>query len=261
MRKYWTFFIVEWQQALNYRGESLVWFILELIPLVVMVNLSGYLQTSGRINHFQHSQLVLYYIIILFVSRLSSVHFEDSLIDDIKDGKISPSLMKPFSFYWHLFPRELAWRLAGLIYLLPSLLIILPLLSSLEIPAISLSTIIIFTFSIIMAYLQRFFFGWIVSIPAFWFDQSKALVHFKWMLEGLFGGAWLPLYLFPSLWQNISRLTPFYYWYYFPIQLLLGNTPDLYISLLISLAWMFLLYWISYRFWKYAVRFYSSVGG
>lgn len=228
MRKYWTFFIVEWQQALNYRGESLVWFILELIPLVVMVNLSGYLQLSGRINHLQYSQLVLYYIISLFVSRLSSIHFEDNLIDDIKDGKISPSLMKPFS--------------------------------SLEIPAVSPATAVIFTFSLIMAYLQRFFFGWIISIPAFWFEQSKALVHFKWMLEGVFGGAWLPLYLFPLWWQNISKFTPFYYWFYFPIQLLLGNTPDLYISLLISLAWIFLLYWISYRFWKYAVRYYSAVG-
>ncbi|TSC87785.1 MAG: protein of unknown function DUF990 [Microgenomates group bacterium Gr01-1014_16] len=169
--------------------------------------------------------------------------------------------MKPFSFYWHLLPRELSWRLAGLIYLLPSLVVVLPLLSSLEIPSMPLGTIIIFSLSLVMAFLQRFFFGWIISIPAFWFDQSKSLVHFKWMLEGVFGGAWLPLYLFPLWWQNISKFTPFYYWFYFPIQLLLGNTSGLFWSLLISLIWILLLYWISYRFWKYAVKFYSSVGG
>jgi len=226
-----------------------------------MLNLSDYLKTSGRLTHSQYSQLVLYFVINLFISRLSSIHFEDNLIDDIKDGKISPSLLKPFSFFWHLLPREATWRLAGLMYLLPSMLVIWPLIKSLEYPKLLPANLIIVVLFLAIAFLQRFFLAWIISIPAFWIDQSKALVHFKWMAEGIFGGAWLPLYLFPSWWQNLARHTPFYYWFYFPAQVLLGNVTEFLTPLILSSAWMIMLYFLASKFWHKAIRYYSSVGG
>lgn len=260
MKKYWTFFTVEWQQALNYRPESLVWFLLELIPLVLMINLSGYLQSTHRLNHVQYSQFILYYIINLIISRISSIHFENGLIDDIKDGKISHGLLKPFSFYWHLLPREASWRLSGLMYIIPPVIILIPLIRTLTLPKFTLSNILIFTFSIMIAYFQRYFVGWLISIPSFWFGQSKVLIHLKWMAEGVFGGAWLPLYLFPLWWQHIASFTPFYYWIYFPTQVLLGNAKNIPLQIFISIAWMFILYFLSSRFWRLAVKKYSSVG-
>ena len=108
MRKYWTFFIIEVQQAINHRSEALVWFLMELSPLVVMLNLAHYLRAQGRLDLSQYSLLVLYYLLNLIVSRICSIHFETDLIDDIKDGRISSAFLKPFSFYWHFLPRETA---------------------------------------------------------------------------------------------------------------------------------------------------------
>ena len=238
-----------------------MWFLLELIPLIMMINLSAYLQSTGRLNHSQYSQFILYYMVNLFVSRLSSIHFEDDLIDDIKDGKISPGLLKPFSFYWHLLPREASWRLSGLMYVIPSFILLIPLIRILTLPEFTTGNILFFILAVLIAYFQRFFMGWIISIPSFWFEQSKVLVHLRWMAEGVLGGAWLPLYLFPLWWQNFSSFTPFYYWLYFPIQVLLGNAKNIPMQILISLTWVLILYFVSSRFWRYAVKYYSSVGG
>jgi len=45
-----------------------------------------------------------------------------------------------------------------------------------------------------------------IGMAAFWFDQSKSLIHLKWMSEGIFGGAWLPLYFFPQWLQIFASL-------------------------------------------------------
>ncbi len=261
MRKYWRFFTVEFQQSVNYRPEAFVWFLLELAPMLIMVNLSGYLQSTGRLNHQQYSQFILYFVVNLYVSRLTAVHFEDNLIDDIKDGKISSGLLKPFSFYWHLLFREFSWRLSGLMYLIPTFLLLIPLINTLILPHTTPGIILALIPALVIAYLQRYFLGWIISLPAFWFDQSKVLVHLRWMAEGILGGAWLPLYLFPAWWQSFARLTPFYYWFYFPTQLFLGNITNIAGQFLIAILWVFILYFISSWFWNFAVKSYSSVGG
>ena len=261
MGKYSSFFKLEWQQALTYRAEGFVWFLFELIPLVVMLNLWHYQLVNNRVSHSQYSLLVLYYLVNILLNRLSAIHFEEGVIDKIKDGQLSLQLIKPYSYYWHLVPREITWRLQGLIYLLPSLVIIYPFLSGISWPSPTFANYSVFLILMVFAYFQRYFFAWLISLPAFWFDQSQALVHFKWMAEGIFGGAWIPLYLFPDWWQSIAKITPFYYWFYAPIQTLLGQEPSPYLTLSIAFVWLWVLYIFSRKFWIRAQKHYSAVGG
>jgi ABC-2 type transport system permease protein len=102
-----------------------------------------------------------------------------------------------------------------------------------------------------------------IGMAAFWFDQSKSLIHLKWMSEGIFGGAWLPLYFFPQWLQIFAKFTPFYYWFFFPIELVLKklSPSEITFGLAASVAWVIILKILTTRLWHKALYKYSAVGG
>jgi ABC-2 type transport system permease protein len=262
MRKFFAFVQSTWQLTLAYRGESVVWLMLELVPLAIMISFWNSLLISHRLDFNQFSQLTLYYFLSLIISRLTSVHFEDWIIDEIKDGKISTYLLKPFSYQIYLLAHEVTWRLSNLVILIPILIIFAVYLSKIVVPVIYLWQIFLFILILFLAFIQRYFLGFMIGIFAFWFDQSKSLIHLKWMCEGIFGGAWLPLYFFPAWLQNFAQITPFYSWYYFPIQILLkpDDNSNLLTGVLIAVFWTVFLWLASKLLWHKSLAKYSSVG-
>jgi len=260
MRKFLAFLKIAWQETIAYRAESFVWFILEIVPLIPLISLWSYLEKINQMSHQQSVSLILYYLITIGISRLFSSHFDDWLIDDIKDGKVSSSLLKPFSYKMFLLANETSWRIAGFVYYLPVLAVLLPTVTG------SLQTrpilVIISFFVLVVSYVQRFYISLIIATTAFWIDQSKSLIHFKWMAEGIFGGSWLPLYFFPLWIQTFAKFTPFYSWYYFPIQLMLNllKPAEIVSGLITSIIWVIALVFFGNLFWKKAINKYSAVG-
>jgi len=253
MKKFIAFMGIIWQQTLAYRGEHFVWFLLDLIPALVISNLWVFV-------HLQ--SIVYYYLVNILIERLTATHFEDWMVDEIKDGKISTYLLKPFSYHTFLAANELTWRISGLIFVIPSLFLFYPLLKSAPVPQISIYHLLLTITLLPVIFISRFCISYLIGSTAFWLDNSKALSHFKWMCEGIFGGSWLPLFMFPIVLQNFAKTTPFYYFFYFPNQLILGNfnNSEILIGLITCITWLFLLILVSSWVWRRGVRSYSAVG-
>jgi ABC-2 type transport system permease protein len=261
MKKFFAFMGIVWQQTLAYRAEHLVWFLLELFPLLIISFFWLYSLRAGRVSSSQFSLLIFYYLANLLLDRLAAVHFDDWVADEIKDGKISIYLLKPFSYQIYLAANELTWRLSGIIFLLPSLILFIPFLSFTTPSSLSPGNIFLVLLLLPVIFLHRFFVSFLIGTSAFWFSQSKAFSHFKWMCEGIFGGSWLPLYFFPLWLQVFSAFTPFYYWHYFPVQLLLGQiSGSLVPGFLKALIWLFILWYLGQVVWKRAILDYTAVG-
>ncbi len=263
MRKFIAFSKAVWQQTLSYRAESLLWFLIEALPLVYMISLWLTLERAGRISAEQSGRLVFYYVISLTISRFTGSHFEEWLIDDIKDGNFNKYFVKPFSPKIFLLASDLVWKLSGMVFLLPTLTLLYPFLSKLKGIVIIPSQVVAAVLILLIANFQRFLVSWLIALTAFWFQQSKSLTHLKWMLEGLFGGAWLPLYFFPGWFFAIARWTPFYSWYYLPIQLINNQVvqSELIRATVVATAWLIGLFLIGDVVWKRAILRYSAVGG
>lgn len=260
MRTFLAFLKISWQQTLSYRAESFIWFVLEVIPLLPLISLWIYLEKIQQMSHQQSVSLILYYLVTIGISRLFSSHFEDWLIDDIKDGKISSSLLKPFSYKLFLLASETSWRVSGFIYYIPVLFFLGPIVigSFNTTPFLVIASL----FILVVSYVQRFYISLIIATTSFWMDQSKSLIHFKWMAEGVLGGSWLPLYFFPLWLQTFAKFTPFYSWYYFPTQLILNllKPSEVWSGLLMSVVWVVGLVLFGNLFWKKAINKYSAVG-
>ncbi|MDP1743498.1 MAG: ABC-2 family transporter protein [Candidatus Amesbacteria bacterium] len=262
MRKYWAFCKITWQQTIAYRGESIVWFILEAIPMVYMMNLWISLQKFGRISTDTAGWLITYQFLTLCIARLTAHHFDDWVIDDIKDGSISKNLLKPFSFKGYLMANELTWRISGLIYLIPTFLVLIPVRYLLSTVHLQFQQLLFVIILLITSFFQRFFVSYMITLAAYWFDQASFLIHLKWMFEGMFGGAWLPIEFFPMWLRIVSSMTPFYFWFTLPIRGLIQPIPIseqlIYVS--VSILWVLLLYVLSRFLEKRALLKYSATG-
>lgn len=262
MKKYIGFAKVIWQQTLEYRAESLVWFVNEIVGVVPMIFLWLYMQGSGRLSPDQASKLIVYSILSLLISRFTTSDFEMWFANEIKDGKLSTRLLKPYSIQGLLLTHEAVWRLSGMIYLIPLLFVIYATLGS----TINFADVLLkFSLSIplmVIIFISHYQVSFLISSTAFWIEQSSALSHLKWMLAGIFGGAWFPLYFLPNAFVNIAKFTPFYYWYYFPIQLITGvlKTPEIIQSFLAIIVWILLLVGINKYVWKKGIRYYGASG-
>lgn len=263
-RQFTAFCAIVWQNALAYRGENIVWLFIESTPIIIQISLWKSLYEAGRISVEMMQYMMLYYLLGLIISRTTGNHFEEWLVEHIRDGRISGDLIKPFSYQLYLLANEAVWRVSGVTYTVPMLLLLSPLFySSLHTFSTTPGAFFLFCIVLLLAFIQRFFISWIISISAFWIEEAGVFTHIKWMLEGLLGGAWLPLTFFPTVFQNIAKLTPFYAWFTLPIGIILNTSTQQEIVWGISSAciWIILLFVASQVFWKKALIKYSASGG
>ncbi len=263
MRLFLTFCHATFQDASAYRLESLLWFVIESIPILIMTSLWKSLEISGHISPAQAGNLILYYVLSLLIARLASTHFEEWFSLEIKDGKINSRLVKPFAFKTYLLADSTIYRLMGTFYTLPIFVLLAPLYLPALTENFSPVKTFLFFFLILVSFFQKFFISWLIGISAFWFDQTYFLTHLKWLLEGLMGGGWLPMTFFPLWWQTVSRFTPFYYWYFFPIQVYITPMPNSEIieGIFISLVWLTILIWFGRVIWQSGLKRHSAVSG
>ncbi len=254
MRKFLAFTNMAWQEGITYRAKKILWTIINVGGMIPILSLWFVLGQSGKISPTQSHYLVIYYLIIVIVSRLTASDMEEWLIDDIKDGQISRDIIRPFPFFIRLFASDFVWRMSYIFYIFP-LMIILWFL----IPHTGFLLLIPMT---IIVYFQRFFIAMLIAFTAFWIDQSNSLTHLKWMLGWLVSGSMLPLTFFPDWFQNVARWTPFYSWGFFTAQLAMGklNLKETMVGILLTVFWTVLLFICAKLLWKKSLRQYGAVG-
>jgi ABC-2 type transport system permease protein len=98
---------------------------------------------------------------------------------------------------------------------------------------------------------------------AFYFEQSQAFLHIKWMLDATLGGYMIPLVLYPDFLEKIISFLPFKFIYFIPASIYLNtlSRSQVIFDLTLGYSWVIILYLISHNFWKRGIAKYSSVGG
>lgn len=263
MKKFFAFCSAHLQNTYAARGERLVWVFIDAIPAFSMLQLWGYMERTGRMSPEQTAHLSVYYIMTLVISRLTSCHFEDWLTKDIRDGKMSVVFVRPIAYPVFLIAGELMWRLTGMLYLIPLFFVLGIKISYLNLLVFDGATYGIIALALVISFFIRFLMSWMISLAAFWIDEATFLSHFKWGLEGFLGGYWLPLMFMPAQIQTLAMYSPFYLWYYVPIQLLTGNIrwQETGIHIGVGIVWLIVCAGASWMLWKQAIKKYSAVGG
>ncbi len=254
------------QEAVQYRSESFIWFLFDVIgPLVMILMWRSAYGPSDQFGGYTENQMMLYYVGMMSLRTLLNVHPEWEISQEIRTSEFSKHLLRPLGFNQYHLMGEAAWKLLRMIYLLPVVGIFLIWLGPVVLSAVGLTREMAIPFfgSLVLGYFLNYYIKVTLGLVAFWMTESVGVFNFFFLIQLLFEGTVIPLDLMPELVQRIGEFLPFRYFYFLSMSILQGklDAPTAFQEIFTQFAWCIGAYLIMRIVFRMGVRNYSAVGG
>lgn len=267
MRTYWKVALLGWQDSLIYRLNALVWVFYAVVPSItlMLVWLAAYENKSeSSLSGFSLSQMLTYYLFVTALSVSITPHPEWEIATSIRDGKLTPYLVRPISYFGYRLAWESSYQIVKTAMMLPAFGIIWWFFRDyISLPPFDLTRFAFFLLSALNAYLLLSQIKFLLGISAFWILEPGGLMEIYNVINGLFAGRLLPMALLPIWAQWVGNILPFAIVYSFPMEILLAKaTPETLIwGFARQFIWLGILSAIVTLTWKRGLLRYESVGG
>ncbi len=252
-----TFISVYYAYMLEYRAELFLWALSGSLPLIMMgvwVKASQGGQFGLAANDFAH-----YFMAVFIIRQLTAVWVIWDFEKEVLQGQLSHRLLQPIDPVWHHVASHISERIARL----PFIVVLVGLFCFLYPQAIwlpSLSNLLLFCVTVVMAFALRFLMQYTYALFAFWTERASAIEQFFFLLHLFLSGMIAPLDVFPDAVREVALWTPFPYMINFPASLLIGLPVDLGRGLLVMLGWGLLFFVWNRWLWRKGLKHYSGMG-
>ena len=259
-KKFLALMRMGWSLTLEYRAQILIWMMSSfLVVVMLMVWLS--ISSKGPVGGFSSADFVSYYIVSLFVRQMTAVWSSWELDRMIRDGSLSPLLVRPVHPIVNEIAGNWAEKLMRIIMLMPIIVAMLLLIPHTSL-ALTPLNIIAFLLSLLCAWLISFLSDYLIGILAFFTSQATAFVQMFFVVRMALSGVLAPLALFPDALQGALRWLPFRYMLSFSTEILMGrvSAPEILFGFSVQLAWVAVFALGVRLLWQRAMRSYGAVG-
>jgi len=185
---------------------------------------------EGSALGLSRNQLV-WYLVVTEVIMLSTPSGPALGIDnDIKSGSIAYLIIRPCNYPLFMFGRYWGETLGSM--LVNTVIGSITALVLVGVPSVNPSSLPALLVVLIMAVSLKFFFTLLISLSAFWVEESGP---FHWIYGKLLftiGGLFIPLEFFPGWLQQVARVLPFNLMLYAPARLMVDWDHNRFMSLL-----------------------------
>lgn len=252
-------------KALTYRARLALWFFLDIIPLgvLIIVWISVYANTQ-QIGSYTLDMIIQYYFLVMIVNGLTSNHFEQTRVKEIREGKIDYFMIRPLNYLAEITIGAAGFKLvyAGILLSISAALwFVFQFWLDLMLSWPSPTQLVLFLGLIVVGYVIDFMLGLLIVLMGFWFEHADGLEHFKWLAVSLFSGLLFPLEFMPAWLANIVNVLPFKYIMIVPIGILQGTQSLSSFDLLYLTGFFSLMILLLYTVWRKAIYRYASAGG
>lgn len=225
MGKYIAYFKMAWQDLIEYRADIVVYtFSSAITPLVGLAIWLAVARTGAQLS-FDNSQLVLYFMLVIFVSVVTSAWSSYFVGQRIVHGEFIRYLTKPFSCLDDFATENVVEKL----YKLPVVFLTMAVLGFFLLKdssvSISLSPLVIvgFLISLLMAAVISFLIDFTIGLTAFWLNDIEFVRHIYKTADQFLSGELIPLAFLPLALAQFNNYLPFRYMLSFPIEVLMGT--------------------------------------
>ena len=266
MKKYWAVAKTVWQELVEYRIN----FFLEIISLTISFTVIIFIwsiiygqEGNQTLAGFSYSEMITYLVLSgLLQGTLLVASQGDDVNNDIKQGALSSFLLKPLSPFIYWIVRD---RFRKIFSLLTTLVAFIPVVFIFRhyLTAPTLPNLLLFILLAILGSLVHFFLFYLISLFAFWWDETWGERFAIRVILYIASGAIIPLSMIPNPWQQIFQWLPFKFIIYFPLEVYLGKA-DLTAILINSaylITWLIFLFGATYLTLRRGLKHYSAVGG
>jgi ABC-2 type transport system permease protein len=253
------------QDAIQYRVESAIYFLYEILPPIMMAFLwlAAY-EDQAVVAGYGLGEMLAYTIGVMVLRAAVTIHVEWGLDYEIRQGLLSTQLIRPFNFWGYLLVDSLAWKSVRLLLVTPVFLGCLawlgPTIGPLDVPPERLPPLIL---SVVLAVLVCFFLKLCVGFVGFWTNDIVGVTTLYEVVASVLGGILVPIALLPDWLQTVARLLPIQAIYNVPLSLLLGKSAGAgaWWGIGLQLGWIVVLWGLALVLWRAGLRQYESVGG
>ena len=252
-----VFLSVYYAYMVEYRAELLFWVLSGSLPLILM-GVWTQASTNGAFA-FSSLEFTRYFLAVFFVRQFSVVWVIWDFEREVVEGRLSPKLLQPLDPVWHHFAGHLGERFARF----PFIMMVLGLFFLINPQAFwipSLSTMLLASVIIFMAFGLRFLMQYTFALCAFWTERATAIENF-WLLFYLFlSGMIAPLELFPPMVRHIVMWLPFPYLIHFPASLIMGRPMNITQGMSMMMLWGLIFLGLNRWLWRRGLKHYSGMG-
>ena len=211
MLKYWSILIVYFKDALYYRKALISFLVLNIFRVSVLVgiySLAFHFRTQG-INGMSLNAAVWSITIYFIFYSLETHYIYRDISEDVRFGVLEQKLVKPYDYLMAEAAQRLGKSLPRLFFGLLVIVTVMPLLFPLPVGIFSgsmlLGGIILFLGGLLMSLI----FYSLVGLTAVWLQDAEPVYWVVSKSIMLFGGAYLPIAMFPPAVKLIAYYTPF----------------------------------------------------
>ncbi|MBI3910782.1 MAG: ABC-2 family transporter protein [Armatimonadetes bacterium] len=262
LRTWWTVFQVFLQDNLTYRSQALIWMMTDTVPAVIMplVWLAAY---NGRptIQGFAPPDLVVYYLAVLTLSNFMLCHIMWDIATEVREGRLSIYLTRPFSYAAFQYAGNLSWRMMRMVLFVPVFLLwLLVFRRYLEWRGYDLGPF--FWMAVLGGHALSFAISYALGLLALFFTEVRNIFLFYYMPFGFFSGQMVPLSFLPEWAHALARWLPFRYTLAFPVELLMHQLSpgEVTAGFTVLGGWLVVATAAGLLLWRVGLRHYEGVG-
>jgi len=250
------------QEQFQYRAANYAYMIGMLAePVIYLVVWSTVANAQGgEVGGYTASQLAAYYIVWTLVRNINIVFTPNGWEWRIREGELSGMLLRPVHPIHYDLAYFAGWKVVVVVMWLPLAVV----LTAVFRPDLTVSPVeaIVFSVSLLGAYLIRSMFLWVLGMITFWTTRVAALYELYFTAELLLSGRLVPLSLMPPWAQTLADFLPYRWTFGFPIEALVGDleTSELLFGLGMQAAWTLAGAVLVALVWRRGIRRYSAVG-
>lgn len=266
MGKYAKVLSISFQQEFTYRLSFIMWRLRNVMQILVFYFLWNSVFQNTNANYFGYTKekIIAYAFLLIFVRAITLSSRSVDVAGIIQNGELSNYLLKPVNFFKYWLTRDVSSKLLNIIFSIFEITILFIILR----PSIYIQTNLLhlsfFVLSLVIASLIFFSITMLTSFVPFWIPEVGWGAQFLVIIifVEFLSGAFFPLDVFPSVIQNILKLTPFPYLIFVPIKMYLGmeDLGSIISSLAIGLGWFLILIYFVKKVWQKGLKVYEAVG-
>lgn len=260
-RKYIAMLKAGWGIMLEYRASIVIWMLYGFLPLISLAVWLSISKDGQPIAGYTRSDFISYYLATVFVRQATAVWVVWELDRLIRQGELSPRLLRPIN----PIHQEISANLAEKLLRIPLILLLLA-PAALLIPGVrydfsplSLGAALL---ALAVAWALVFLSNYALGLLAFWITQVTSLGDLWFGVRMLLSGAIAPIDLLPAGVAVISPYMPFRYMLSFPVEIVMGRleTAEILLGMVVSLGWLIFFWGLVMFLWRRGLRRYGAVG-
>lgn len=212
------------------------------------------------IGGYTFHQMLMYYLFVPFVGRMVKSLEDFSLATEIREGGLNKFLIYPLSFIQYKIMQKFVYTSLAILQSFLGIFIV-AFIVGIEVNF----SITNFALGILAAYASMLLYGMMLmtlEMVAFWAETVWSLGVMLRFIAMFFGGAFIPLNMFPDWALDILMVTPFPYLFSNTIKTFIGeNTvPQSLEGIAITLLWVIPMALIMLGTYRRGLKQYSGIG-